>query len=89
MDTIETYRDLVAGMTELHMSSISNRMNEIMKVLTIVSKIFAPLTFIVGVYGMNLYMPEAKWGGTYFIIWGIIATIALSMAFFFKKRKWF
>jgi magnesium transporter len=89
MDTIETYRDLVAGMTELHMSSISNRMNEIMKVLTIVSTIFAPLTFIVGVYGMNLYVPEAKWNGTYFVIWGIIMTIALSMLFLFKKRKWF
>jgi magnesium transporter len=89
MDTIETYRDLVAGMTELHMSSISNRMNEIMKVLTIVSTIFAPLTFVVGVYGMNLYMPEAKWGGTYFAIWGIMSVIALSMIFFFKKRRWF
>lgn len=89
MDTIETYRDIVAGMTELHMSSISNRMNEIMKVLTIVSTIFAPLTFIVGVYGMNLFMPEARWKGSYFLIWGIMAAIAMSMVFFFKKRKWF
>lgn len=89
MDTIEAYRDIVAGMTELHMSSMSNRMNEIMKVLTIVSTIFAPLTFIVGVYGMNLYMPEAGWKGSYFAIWGIMSAIALLMVFFFKKRNWF
>ena len=64
-------------------------MNEVMKVLTIIATIFIPLTFITGIYGMNFeFMPELKWRGAYFRVWGIIALVAVSMVVFFKKRKW-
>ncbi len=64
-------------------------MNEIMKVLTVCASIFIPLTFIVGVYGMNFeYMPELKWKGSYFFLWGFMVVITLSLIVFFKKKKW-
>jgi len=88
-ETVENYRELVAGILEVNLSSISNRMNEVMKVLTIISTIFIPLTFIVGVYGMNFrYMPELDqvWG--YPLAWGVMAAIAGGMLAFFKRRKW-
>ena len=89
IDTIETYRDTLSGILDIYLSSISNRMNEIMKVLTIIATIFIPLTFIVGIYGMNFeHMPELKWRAGYFIVWGIMAIVALSMLFYFRKRKW-
>ena len=89
IDTLETYRDMVSGMLDIYLSSISIRMNEIMKLLTVISTIFIPLTFIVGVYGMNFdNMPELRkeWG--YFILWGVMLSIALGMLRFFRKRKW-
>jgi len=89
MDTIETFRDSLSGMLDIYLSSLSNRMNEIMKVLTIIATIFIPLTFIAGVYGMNFeYMPELKWQGGYFIILSVMLAVALVMLKWFRKNKW-
>ena len=89
IDTVETYRDMLSGMHDTYLSSISNRMNEIMKVLTIIATIFIPLTFIAGIYGMNFqFMPELGWKWGYLAVWGIILVVALAMVVFFKRRKW-
>jgi magnesium transporter len=89
IDTIETFRDVLIGMHDTYLSSISIRMNEIMKVLTIIATIFIPLTFITGVYGMNFaFMPELKWSWGYFGVWGAILIIAISMLIFFRRKKW-
>lgn len=89
IDTIETYRDILSGMLDLYLSSISNRMNEVMKVLTIFSTIFIPLTFIVGLYGMNFkYMPELEWRMGYPVLWGIMIAVTVTMLFYFRKKKW-
>jgi magnesium transporter len=89
IDTIENYRDMVSGMLEIYLSSISNRMNEVMKVLTIFASIFIPLTFVVGIYGMNFkYMPELDWHWGYFIVLAIMAGVGISMLMYFKKKHW-
>ncbi|HLC96792.1 MAG TPA: magnesium/cobalt transporter CorA [Candidatus Nanoarchaeia archaeon] len=89
MDTVETYRDTASGMVELYMSSVSNRMNEVMKVLTIIATIFIPLTFIVGIYGMNFrYMPELQWKLGYLLVWVVMIATAGAMFIFFKKKRW-
>jgi len=89
IDTIEAFRDIVTGMLELYLSVISNRMNEVMKVLTIIATIFIPLTFIAGIYGMNFkYMPELDWKPAYFITLLIMFTVALGMFGYFKKKQW-
>ncbi len=89
MDTIETYRDMLSGMLDIYLSSISNRMNEVMKVLTIIATIFIPLTFLAGVYGMNFhYMPELAWKWSYPVLWCIMAAIGIFMASYFRKKKW-
>ncbi len=89
IDTIETSRDMLSGMLDIYLSSISNRMNEIMKFLTIIGTIFIPLTFIVGVYGMNFeFMPELKWQYGYFAIMTIMFAIGVIMLFYFKRKKW-
>ncbi len=89
IDTIETYRDILSGMLDIYLSSVSNRLNEVMKVLTIIATIFMPLTFLAGVYGMNFkYMPELEWRWGYFMVLGIMVTVALSMVHFFKRKKW-
>lgn len=89
IDGVETFRDLLAGMLDLYMSSMSNRTNEIMKFLTLVGTIFMPLTFIVGVYGMNFkFMPETEWHYGYFMIWGVMLVIATVMAIYFKRKRW-
>jgi magnesium transporter len=89
MDTIETYREMISGMLDIYLSSISNRLNSVMKVLTIIATIFMPLTFIAGIYGMNFkYMPELEWRWGYPVIWLVIVLIGASMVIFFKKRKW-
>lgn len=89
IDSAETYRDLLAGMLDLYLSSISNKTNEIMKFLTIIGTIFIPLTFIVGVYGMNFkYMPELEWHYAYGGLWGIMVLIGLSLTYYFKRKGW-
>lgn len=89
IDTVETYRDLIGGLLELYLSSVNNRMNEIMKVLTIIATIFMPLTFIAGIYGMNFrYMPELDWPWAYFTVLIIMLLIAIGMLYFFRKKKW-
>ena len=90
IETIETFRDMVSGMLDIYLSSVSNRMNAVMKVLTIIATIFIPLTFIAGIYGMNFeYMPELKWHWVYpEAFWAIIAVIAGVMLFYFKRKRW-
>lgn len=90
IDTADTSRELLTGLAELHISNAGNKLNEIMKILTVISTIFMPLTFIVGIYGMNFrYMPEIpfKWG--YLIVWLVMIAIAVFMIRYFKKKKWF
>lgn len=89
IDAVETSRDMLSGMLDIYLSSISNRMNEIMKFLTIIGTIFMPLTFIVGLYGMNFeYMPELKWKWGYFAVLGLMSVIGIFMVFYFRKKKW-
>lgn len=89
IDTIETYRDMVSGLHDTYLSVISNRMNEVMKVLTIISTIFIPLTFITGLYGMNFeHMPELAWEYSYYVVWLVIVIVAVSMLVYFQRRKW-
>jgi magnesium transporter len=90
IDTLETYRDLTSGLMDLYLSSMSNKMNQVMKTLTIIATIFIPLTFIVGVYGMNFdYMPELHYHNAYLITWIVMLTIALFMLWHFKRKRWF
>jgi magnesium transporter len=89
LDTIDSYRELVASLADVHLSTISNRMNSVMKTLTIFSAVFMPLTFIVGVYGMNFeYMPELKLQYGYFYVWGLMAVVTTALIFYFKSKKW-
>lgn len=88
-EAVDTYRDMVTSMMEVYLSSISNRTNEIMKVLTVFTSIFIPLTFIVGIYGMNFeYMPELKWKWFYPVLWCFFILTPLVLLRFFKKKKW-
>lgn len=90
IDTTETYREVLSGLIDINLSNISYRLNEVMKVLTIISTIFIPLTFIAGVYGMNFkYMPELYQKWAYPLVWVIMVAIAAGMIYFFKKKKWF
>jgi len=89
IDTIETYRDMISGMLDIYMSSISNKMNEVMKVLTIFAAIFIPLTFIAGVYGMNFQnMPELSIPWAYPAIWVVIIIVGISLLGYFRHKKW-
>jgi magnesium transporter len=89
VETMESHRELLAGVMEMNLSAVSNRMNRIMKVLTIISTIFIPLTFIAGVYGMNFtHMPELSSVYGYPVTWGIMLLIAAGMLIFFKRRRW-
>lgn len=98
MDLLETYRDMAAGMMDVYLSSISHRLNEIMRVLTIIATLFIPLTFIVGVYGMNFgrdeprspwAMPELDWYYGYPLVWLAMAGIVVGMVYYFKRKGWF
>ena len=96
MDLMESYRDMASGMLDIYLSSVSNRMNDIMRVLTVIATIFIPLTFIVGVYGMNFErsagpwsMPELGWALGYPLVWFIMILIAIGMLLFFRRRGWF
>ena len=89
-ETIELQREITTGIMETHLSMMSFKMNEVMKVLTIIATIFIPLTFIVGIYGMNFpNMPEMKWPWAYFALWGVMIGVTLLMLFYFKRKKWF
>jgi magnesium transporter len=90
IDTIEVFRETISSLLDVYLSTVSNRMNAVMKVLTIIATIFIPLTFIVGVYGMNFkHMPEIGWPWAYPVLWGIILLIALGMIILFKRKGWF
>ena len=89
IDIIETYRELANDLTETYMSSVSNRMNEVMKVLTIIGTIFIPLTFLAGVYGMNFHhFPELGWNWAYGAFWAVCIILAVSMLIVFRRRGW-
>jgi magnesium transporter len=89
IDTVESFRDMVSGMLDIYLSSISNKMNAVMKVLTIIATIFIPLTFIAGIYGMNFKdMPELGWKWGYPIVLIIMAVVAVVMLIYFKRKKW-
>jgi magnesium transporter len=89
IDSIETFRDTLSGILDIYLSSVSNRMNEVMKVLTVIATIFIPLTFVAGIYGMNFeFMPELKSALGYPLILSAMATIAVAMLVYFKKKKW-
>ncbi|MBU1864081.1 MAG: magnesium/cobalt transporter CorA [Candidatus Omnitrophica bacterium] len=89
IDTIETLRDMASGMLDLYLSNLSNKMNEVMKVLTIIATIFIPITFVAGVYGMNFeHMPELTWPWGYAGVWGIFISVVLVMIVYFKQKKW-
>jgi len=90
IDTLESYRDTLSGMVDIYLSSISNKTNEVMKVLTIFASIFIPLTFIAGIYGMNFeFMPELTWQWGYFALLGFMMLVGIFLLVFFKKRSWF
>jgi len=89
IDTIESYRDILSGLLDVHLSTISNRMNEIMKVLTVIATIFIPLTFIAGIYGMNFeFMPELKWRWAYPTLLMILGALAAGMVIWIRRKKW-
>ncbi|KPK38110.1 MAG: magnesium transporter [Gammaproteobacteria bacterium SG8_47] len=97
MDLLETYRDMTANLLDVYLSSLSNRLNDVMRVLTVIATVFMPLTFIVGVYGMNFgtndkspwAMPELGWYYGYPMVWMVIGAVAAGMILYFKRRGWF
>ena len=89
IDAVEAYRDMLAGMLDIYLSSLSNRMNEIIKFLTIIGTIFIPLTFFAGLYGMNFQnMPELHWKYGYYAVLALMLAVALCMLAYFKRKKW-
>jgi magnesium transporter len=89
MDLIESYRDVVTSLMDMYLSSVGLRTNETMRVLTVISSIFIPLTFLVGVYGMNFSnIPELKTSWGYFALWGVMIVIAIGQLIFFRRKKW-
>ncbi len=89
IDTVETFRDMVSGLMDVYLSSISNRMNEVMKVLTIIATIFIPLSFVAGLYGMNFdFMPELKWRYGYFGALGLMLAVGAGMLLYFRRKRW-
>ena len=89
VETLSTYRDILWGLTDTYMGAMSNKMNNIMRLLTLISTIFIPLTFIVGVYGMNFkYMPELELWWAYPLVWLVMIGISVAMIFYFKQKKW-
>ena len=89
IDTIESFRDIISGMMDLYLSTVSNKMNEVMKVLTIMATIFIPLTFVAGIYGMNFkFMPELEWKWSYPVLWILLIIIFFGMMLYFKRKKW-
>lgn len=89
IDTIETFRDIVSSLLDIYLSSLSNKMNEVMKVLTVIATLFIPLTFVAGVYGMNFrYMPELGWRWGYPAVWVIFILMSAAMLAYFRHRDW-
>jgi len=89
-DLIESVRDIVSGALDIYLTSTSNRLNQVMKTLTIVSTIFLPLTFLTGVYGTNFkFLPELSWRYGYLYLWGLIILVSIGMIWWFKRRHWF
>lgn len=89
IDTVETFRDIVSGLLDIYLSSVSNKMNEVMKVLTVIATIFIPLTFLTSLYGMNFsFMPELAWRWGYPTLWGVMLVITGAMLIYFKKKDW-
>ena len=89
IDTLESFRDVLTGLMDLHLSTVGNRMNEIMKVLTIIATIFIPLTFIAGIYGMNFeFMPELRWRWSYPVLWLVLIVAFAGMVCYFRRKKW-
>lgn len=90
IDALDTYKDLTSGLMDIYINTQNTRMNEVMKVLTVISTIFMPLTFIVGIYGMNFdVMPELRWTYGYPLVMGLMAVIVIAMIVYFKYKKWF
>ncbi len=88
-ENIDIYREMIWGLMDMYMTSISNKMNEVMKVLTIIATIFIPLTFIAGIYGMNFdNIPELHYKYSYFILWIVMIALFIGMLFYFKRKKW-
>ncbi|MFT5942307.1 MAG: magnesium transporter [Sediminicola sp.] len=88
-ESLQIYREMSMSLLEMYMSNVSNKMNEVMKVLTIMASIFIPLTFIVGIYGMNFsFMPELEWKYGYFVVLGVMLTLFITMLILFKKKRW-
>lgn len=89
-DTLDSHREVLKGLTDIQLANQNNRMNEVMKVLTVISTIFIPLTFIVGVYGMNFqFMPELGWRWGYPAVWVLMSGILFGLVYYFKRKKWF
>jgi magnesium transporter len=89
VDLADSYRDLLSGALDAYLSVVSNRMNEVMKTLTLVATLFMPLTFIVGVYGMNFeHMPELHWKYGYLYVWILLGLVSLAMLWLFRRRRW-
>ena len=89
IETIETYREMLAGMLDLYLSSMSHKMNEVMRVLTVIATLMLPLTVITGIYGMNFdYMPELKWRYGYYAVLVLMFTLGGGMIFYFRRRNW-
>lgn len=89
IDLLDTYRDLTGGLIDYYVNRQNTKLNEVIRMLTIISTIFIPLTFIVGVYGMNFtFLPELEWKYGYFMVWGVMILIAGTMVYYFKRKKW-
>ncbi len=90
VDMADTYRDVITGAIDLHLSAISNRLNEVMKRLTVIATVFMPLTFVAGVYGMNFaHMPELTWRWGYLLVWLLMLAIGIYMVVYIRRKKWF
>jgi magnesium transporter len=96
IDLVENYREMASALLDVYLSSVSHRMNEVMKVLTIIATIFIPLTFIAGIYGMNFdpdaspwSMPELGWYWGYPAVWAVMIAVAVALAWYFKRKRWF
>jgi magnesium transporter len=90
LETADGYRDMLSDMMNMYHTNVSSKLNDVMKFLTIFSVIFIPLTFIAGIYGTNFeFVPELHYRYSYFIMWGVMLIIAISMIFYFRKKDWF